>query len=256
MSISNNNLNRDYVVFETTFKIEQTQTVRKFVENKSASENGHILNFCSEINFKTKGVADGFALIGRSFKFITPYVTENVADWTDHVSNFTLKARGALSVPFMWTAVKRFNEKITFRSICELAATALHSGALFVLDVASKTLSSIGSMFKVLVDCHDFYDNAKKFTKTRELCNLANEGGASDEVKSGLNSQWYEQLFKIFKFTLAAIAGLAAGFVFCSGVALPAALGVAILAGSIVSVIFSIAADYVMETAMYVEFNA
>jgi hypothetical protein len=240
------------VVYQSTRPV-----VREFVKNHTDPKDRGIVNTFSEMNSRTKGVADSFALIGRCTKFVTPYMPGEVADVTQHVSSSVLKARSVLALPFMFTAVKQFKEGITFRSTCQLIATTCHALALVVLGVVAKTISAIGSLFKAFVDSKDCIDTTKKFFETKELCTLASkEGGASEEVKSGLNSQWYEQLFKIIKFSLAAISGLAAGLVFFFEVTLPVALGTGLLLATVVSAFFSIAADYTIETADYISFKA
>ncbi|HEX2582597.1 MAG TPA: hypothetical protein VHL30_00585 [Chlamydiales bacterium] len=258
MSIANIQRQIPNVVYQSTFFPQEDQpVVREFVKNRTEPKDRGIVNTFSELNSRTKGVADSFALIGRSAKFMTPYMTAEVADLTHHVSNSVLKARSVLSLPFMWTAVRQFNEKMSLRNGCQLIATSCHSLALFVLGAATKTISAVGSLFKAFVDSHDFVDTTKKFFETKELCVLASKGeGASEEVKSGLNSQWYEQVFKIIKLSLAALSGLVTGCAFCLELTLPVALGSALLVATIVSALFSILADYTVETADYVPFKA
>ncbi len=250
--------NHEDLVYKCKFFVgeEKQETKRKFVKNNTVLEDRSLINTFSSMNSRTKGIADSFALIGRSTKFITPHMPEGVADWTKHVSSSVLKARSILSVPYMWTAVRRFNEKITFRSICDLVATTFHASALFVMGAASQTVSSIGSTIKAFVDSVDTVDNVKKFFETRELCAIASkEDGVSEQVKSGLNTQWYDQLCKIIRYSLTAIFVFFFGFAFCFAVTLPTAVGTALLGLSVISAISAIAGDYVLETADYIEFK-
>ena len=240
-------------VYQAVFTNNGEDTTRSFVPNSTSPEKRTCLSIFAKMNTTTKGGADTLALIARSTKLVTPYLPENVADWTEHASKVVSNVRSGFSIVKLPSAWKAFVENITFRSTFDLLATSCHAVALFIRDVISKTISSIGSIFKALVDCNDLFDTTKKFSATRELCSHAS--GLSDEVKSGLNSEWYEQLFKIFKYSLAAIAGLVTGFVFCTGMVLPAAVGIAVLSGTIVSAIFSVAADYVRENADYVDFK-
>jgi len=243
------------IAYECVFPTEGEKTTRKYTANKIKPDDRTLLGLLA--NGTTKVAADSYACIGRSLRLLTPHLPHEVAHWTDFASTVTMKARSGLALANMPRVWKAFKEKITVRTTLDLISTSCHATALFIKDVLSKTISSIGSMFKALLDSYDLVETFKKFFSTRELCKIAEaDNNVSAEVKSALNSEWYEQVFKIIKYATAAIAGLITAFVFCSGMVLPLAVGVAILAGTLVSSIFSVAAEYVRQNADYVEYKA
>jgi hypothetical protein len=242
---------RQAQVFTTQFFEGDTrETTRNFIDNKTRG----VLEVISDMSSQLKGVSDSFGLLSQASKLVTPHLSDGLAEWTDHVSGFTSKARGALAIPGIWSSIKNFKNEMSIKNTFSLISSSLYVSSLFVLDASSKVMSSVGSIFKIGVEGFDFNETSQKFLNTHELCSI--EDGVSGEVKSGLNSQWYSQLFKVGKLGLSLITRVASAFAFCTGSVLPIGVGVAVLIGQLTSTIFSIISSWKSETAEFVEYKA
>lgn len=202
---------------------------------------------------RAKGAADILGNLSRGFNFAGHFVPESATAWTSHVSSFTGRARTALCIPYFLTVANRCKDNPSTRNLLEVGSVGCLAASLFPLEEAiGKGLGSVGSTFKIGVDAFDFADSFKKASNFSELGEIAATTGASPEVRSGLDSQWWSQVCRIGRFALAVISGTIAFLGYAMKIALPPYILMVGLVASVASIIFSFAAELVSEGARYV----